>query len=121
MPHQLGPEHTPFLWGEFTSMVEKGKWVMLPYHMARGLHQLRLISAGVKVERERQPRWLGNDDFNTNNTDNLPLGHLSVIQHGQALDFHLREILYADSMISPVYVLTAYFNNIFLPHLPHAK
>ena len=46
-------------------MVERRQWFVLPYH-ARLLGLWR-ISLGVKVNRERQPRWLGNYSSNTIN------------------------------------------------------
>ena len=35
--HRSATEHAPFLCEEFTSMVEKGQWVVLPYSVAKGL------------------------------------------------------------------------------------
>ena len=58
-PHQSDTEHAPFLSKEFASIVEKGKWVVLPYSVAKRLRGLRLSPPGVKVERDRRPRWLG--------------------------------------------------------------
>ena len=44
-------------------MIEKGQWVVLPYLVAKGLPGLRLSPPGVKVERDRRPRWLGDYSF----------------------------------------------------------
>ena len=39
-PHRSATEHTLFLREEFASMIEKGKWVVLPYLVAKGLPDL---------------------------------------------------------------------------------
>ena len=44
-------------------MIEKGQWVVLPYLVAKGLPVLRLSPPGVKVKRDRRPRWLGDYNF----------------------------------------------------------
>ena len=62
-PHRSATEHNLFLCNEFSSMIEKGQWVVLPYSVAKGLPGLRLIPPGVKVERNRRPRWLGDYSF----------------------------------------------------------
>ena len=72
--------------GEFESMVEKGKWVVLPYHVARQLPGLQISPPGVKVFRYRRLYWLGDYIFNTINDNNLPLLHLTSMQYGQAID-----------------------------------
>ena len=55
-PHRSATEHAPFLREEFASIVEKGRWVVLPYSVAKRLPGLRLIPPGVKVERDQRPR-----------------------------------------------------------------
>ena len=48
-PHKSDIEHASFLREEFTSMVEKGHWTVLPYSVAKRLPVLRLSPPGVKV------------------------------------------------------------------------
>ena len=62
-PHRSATEHTLFLREEFASMIEKEQWVVLPYLVSKGLPGLMLIPPGVKVERDRRPRWLGNYSY----------------------------------------------------------
>ena len=57
--HWSTTEHTLFLRKEFSSMIEKGQWVVLPYSVAKGLPGLWLSPPGVKVDPDRRPRWLG--------------------------------------------------------------
>ena len=58
-PHKFALEQTPFLRREFSSMVAKGKWVVLQYSVAQRLPGLRLSLHGVKIERDCRPLWLG--------------------------------------------------------------
>ena len=44
-------------------MVEKGKWVVLAYLVAKELPGLRLSLTGANEDRDRQPCWLGNYSF----------------------------------------------------------
>ena len=53
-------EHAPFLCEEFASMVEKVQCTVLPYLVYKRLPGLSLSPPGVKVERDRIPRWIGN-------------------------------------------------------------
>ena len=66
-PHRSATEHTLFLRKEFASMIEKGQWVVLTYLVSKGLPGLRPSPSGVKVERDRRPRWLVSvsREFNT--------------------------------------------------------
>ena len=77
-------------------MVEKGQWVVFPYSVAKRLPGLRLSPPGVKEERDRRPRWLGDYSFNAINAQTLPLAALDSMQYGRALDRLLREIVFAD-------------------------
>ena len=62
-PHKSATKHAPFLREEFASMVEKGYWMMLPYSVAKRLPGFRLSPPGVKVERDRRPRWIGDYSY----------------------------------------------------------
>ena len=64
-------------------MVAKGQWVVLPYSVAKRLPGLRLSLPGVKIERDRRPRWLGNYSFNPINAETLPICDLSAMQYGR--------------------------------------
>ena len=106
-PHKSATKHAPFLREEFASMVEKGKWVVLPYSVAKRLPGLRLSPPGMKVERDRRTRWLGNYSYFKTNAETLPVACLSSMQYGRALDRLLREIVFADPALGYVYLLTA--------------
>ena len=63
-------------------MVEKGKWVVLPYHVAQQLLALQISPPRVKVVRYLWLNWLGDYGFNTINANNPPLSHLTIMQYG---------------------------------------
>ena len=86
-------------------MVEKGKWVVLPYSVAKGLPGLKLIPPGVKVEREQIPPSLGDYSYLKNNAKAIPVTCFSAMQYGQALEHLIREIVYADPARGYVYML----------------
>ena len=88
-------------------MVAKGQWVVLPYSVAKRLPGLRLSPPGVKIERDRRPRWIGDYSFNTINAETLPICDLSAMQYGRCLDRLLREIVYADPKLGPVHTIKA--------------
>ena len=60
-------------------MVTKGQRMVLPYSVAKRLPGLRLSPPGVKIERDRRPRWLGNYSFKPINAKTLPICNLSAM------------------------------------------
>ena len=94
-------------------MVAKGQWVVLLYSVAQWLPGLRLSPPGVKIERDRRPRWLGDYSFNPINAKTLPICDLSAMQYGRCLDRLLREIVYAEPKLGPVHMIKADVSNGF--------
>ena len=86
-------------------MVEKGKWVVLPYPVAKRLPGLRLSPPSVKLEQDRRPSWIGNYSYFKTNAETLPVACLSAMQFGWALDCLIRKIVYADPALGYVYLL----------------
>ena len=68
---------------------------------------LRLSPPGVKVERDRRPRWLGDYSYSKTNAEALPIACLSAMQYGWSLDRLLRKIVFADPVLGYVYLLKA--------------
>ena len=101
-PHRSATEHTLFLREEFASMVEKGKWLVLPYSVAKGLPGLMLSPPGVKVERDRRPRWLGDYSYFKTNAETFPVACLSAMQYVWALYCLIRKIVYKDPALGYV-------------------
>ena len=88
-------------------MVEKGRWAVIPYLVAKGLPGLRLSPRGVKVERYQRPSRLGNYSYFKTNADTFTVACLSAMQYGRALDCLICEIVYADPALGYVYLLKA--------------
>ena len=87
-------------------MIEKGQWVVLPYLVAKGLPGLRLSPPGVKVERDRRPRWLDDYRFKKTNAETFPIASLSAMKYGRALDRLICEIVYADPALGYIFSYT---------------
>ena len=106
-PHKSATKHAPFLCEEFSSMVEKGQWEVLPYSAAKRLPGHRLSPPGVKVERDRRPLWLGDCSYFETNANTLPVACLSSMQYGCVLDRLIRKIVFAETALGSVYMLKA--------------
>ena len=76
-PHKSATEHALFLCKEFASMLEKGQCMVTPYSVAKRLPGLRLSPPGVKTERDRKPRWLGDYSYFKTNPETLLVACLS--------------------------------------------
>ena len=83
--NQYMMEHVLFLREDFASMVGKGKYLVLPYSVAKELMRLRLIPLGVKEERDQQPRWIGDYSYYNLNFKTLPIADLSNKKYCRAL------------------------------------
>ncbi len=102
--HPSCNEHHDFLRTEFSDMIKKSQWVVLPYSIAKTLPGLRLSPPGVIDQRDRRPRWVGDYSFYNVNAETVPLAARESMQFGQALERFLREILLADPRFGPVYL-----------------
>ena len=106
-PHKFATKHAPFLREEFSSVVEKGQWVVIPYLLAKRLLVLMLSLSGVKVERDSRPFWIGNYSYFETNAMTLPVACLSSMQYSHVLDHLLHKIVFADPDLGYVYLLKA--------------
>ena len=87
--------HVPFWWEDFSSVVGKVQWVLLPYSVAKELLGLRLTPPGVKEERDRQPWWIGDFSFGNLNSETLPIAALYAMKYGWALYRLVGEVIIA--------------------------
>lgn len=102
--HRSCLEYLDFLEEEFTDMMRKGQWVVLPYEDVKDLPNLRLSPPGVVPQRERRPRWIVDYSFYDINEETLPLV-LDSMQFGHALERILREILLSNPNHGPVQLM----------------
>ena len=101
-PHQSMMYHVPFIIEKFDLMVGKGKWVVLPYSVAKHLMGPRLIPPRVKEERDWRPRWICDYSYSNINVDSLLILPPYSMKYGRALDRLIREVVIADPTLGPI-------------------
>jgi hypothetical protein len=103
-PHQSTLDHVDFLKEEFASMVKKGHWVTLPYHLVRDLPSLWVSPMGVVPQRERRPRTIVDYTFSGLNASTRKTAPPESMQFGKALLRILQAIVYAPPEHGPVFL-----------------
>ena len=103
-PHKSAKDHTAFLRQEFTDMIHKGHWTVLPAAQVLHLRDLRLSPLGVVPQRDRRPRTISDYTFSSVNQDTSPLAPLDAMQFGRTLHRLLRHIIRANPRFGPVYL-----------------
>ena len=88
-------------------MVGKGKWFIFPYLVTKEIPGLRLSPAGVKEERNRRSRYLGNYSYSNLKSKTLPIAAISAMQYCRALERLIREVVISNPALGPVHVLKA--------------
>jgi hypothetical protein len=85
-PHKSAKDHQAFLHTEMADMIEKGQWLVLPYHLAQTLPNLRISPIGVVPQRDRRPRTIVDYSFSGINKETCPrLAPAEAMQFGKAL------------------------------------
>ena len=103
-PHKSAKEHIEFLRQEYTSMIKKGHWVLLPADLVRANRNLRLSPLGVVPQRERRPRTISDYSYFGVNDDTVPLAHQSAMQFGRTLPRILQRIHESNPKYGPVFL-----------------
>ena len=75
--------------------------------MAKEIPGLTLSLPGVKEERDRRQRWLGDYSYINLNTETLPIDALYSMQYGRALQRLSREVHIAVLALGPLHTLKA--------------
>ena len=83
-------------------MVAKGKWVLLPYLVAKELTGIYIIPPGVKDERYIHPIWLRGYSFRNIEYVNSSIFALSTMQYDRDLDNKLSWLVLTDPDFLPV-------------------
>ena len=104
-PHKSSYEYQDFLESEMADMVEKGQWMVLPFHEVQHLPNLRISPIGVVPQRDRRPRTIVDYTFSNVNQDTVPLAPAESMQFGHALDRVLQHIVHADPRHGPVHMI----------------
>jgi hypothetical protein len=85
--------------------IEKGFWVVLPYHLVKDLPNLRLSPIGVVPQRNRRPRPIVDYTFFGVNTATQPNVPYESMQFGRMLERMLRRVLLADPTKGKTYLI----------------
>ena len=104
-PHPSAKNYHDFLREEFTSMVAKGQWIVLPFNQVKHLPNLHLSPPGVIPQRERRPRWICDYTFSGVNKDTIDLFPQGSMQFGHALDRIIREVVFSNPKYGPVHLI----------------
>jgi hypothetical protein len=83
--HLYAKQHTAFLRQEFTSMIKKGQWTVLPARLVRHMRKLRISPIGVGPQRDRRPRTIMDYSFCNVNEDTAPWAPAESMQFDRAL------------------------------------
>jgi len=103
--HLSARQHLAFLEHEMLQMVNKGQWIILPYHEVAHIRNLRISPLGVVPQRDRRPRTIADYTFLGINANMVNLtGHLPL-QFGHALLRILQKIVTSNPAFSPVYII----------------
>jgi hypothetical protein len=84
-PHCSALDHIEFLREEFTAMIQKGHWTLLPARLVQQLPNLRLSPIGVVPQRDQQPRTIVDYTFFDVNEDTAALAPREAMQFGRRL------------------------------------
>ncbi|GKZ00083.1 hypothetical protein MPSEU_000961700 [Mayamaea pseudoterrestris] len=103
-PHKSAFEHTAFLREEFTDMIKKGHWTVLPASQVLGMEQLRLSPLGVVPQRDRRPRTISDYSYFGVNDDTAAVAPLESMQFGRTFYRLLQRIARANPRYGPVHM-----------------
>ena len=101
-PHKSAAEHVDFLREEYSSMIKKGHWTLLPARLLIDQPDLRLSPLGVVPQRDRRPRTISDYSYFGVNEDTVPLAPQEAMQFGRALPRILQKIHDANPRFGPV-------------------
>lgn len=113
--HKSAKDNIPFLREEFTDMIRKGQWTLLPARLVINNPELMLSPIGVVPQRDRRARTICDYTYFNVNADTRPLAPQEAMQFGRALprllcadvDCNIIQMLgrwHSDSMIRYLHV-----------------
>jgi hypothetical protein len=84
-PHQSSTAYTAFLRGEFSVMIRKKQWILLPAALVMTEEELRLSPLRVLPQQDRRPRSIINYTFYLINEDTVVMAPPEAMQFGKEL------------------------------------
>ena len=103
--HKSAVEYQQFIYEDMADMVQRGYWVVLPYHAIQHLPNLRVSPIGCVPQRERRPRIIVDYTYSGVNAATDKQAHPEAMQFGGTLKRILHKILSAHPKYGPVYML----------------
>ena len=103
-PHPSTSAYLGFLEEDMADMIQKGYWVVLPYHLVKDLPNLRISPMGAVPQRDRRPRTIVDYSYSEVNQHTQRGAPPQAMQFGRALDRVLQVIVTADPTLGPVFL-----------------
>lgn len=96
--------YADFLNDEMLDMINKGYWVVLPYHSLWHYPHLKLSPAGVIPQCNRRPRTIVDYSYSGVNQAMTKIVPSYFMQFGRALQRLLQHLVYANPRFGPIYM-----------------
>jgi hypothetical protein len=103
-PHHSATEYSDFLRVEFTDMVHKGYWTVLPASVISHHQDLRLSPLGVVPQHDRRPRIICDYTYSGVNDATQHTGPQEAMRFGQTLRRIIAQIVRANPKFGPVHL-----------------
>lgn len=103
-PHKSTKNGIKFLREEFSDMIDKEQWVILPARFLQDIPGLRLSPLGLVPQRDRRDRMISDYTYFGVNGKTLQLSPKHAMQFGCALNRLLYEIYHANPQFGLVYM-----------------
>lgn len=102
--HKSCQDHRDFIRGELLDFVEKGFWILLPYHRIKHWTQLRVSPLGCIPQRNRRPRLIVDYSYYGINSETLALQPSEAMQFGRTLERVLYQVRHSNKRFGPVHL-----------------
>jgi hypothetical protein len=103
-PHKTFLKELLFIRQDFSAMMRKGQWTVLPASVARKLKEMRIFPVDIVPQRDHRPRMIVDYSLYDVNDDTARIATGQSMQFGRALHIILRVILEAHPRFGPVYM-----------------
>ena len=103
-PHSLSKERIEFLRNEFSDMINKQQWIILPADMIKRMFGLQLSLIGLVPQTNCCNRMISDYSYFYVNANRLNIAPSEVMQFGHTLWRLLYRIHHVNSSFGPVYM-----------------
>jgi hypothetical protein len=110
-PHKSALQELMLLWLEFTTVMRKGQWTLLPAPLAHKLKRLCISPIEVVAQCNNRPRTIVYYSFYNMNNDTAHVAPNEYMQFGQAFHRILYVILKANHGVVPIHMCKMHIAN----------